>query len=203
MKSKLLRLLIVSMVTMLVFSLVGLSKESSTSAKENHTFSGEDYFRGLLFGQGEVGKLISNDLDPKLVKEANSTEGKKLVNDVVKFIKKDQPQYMDELKQSIDSKDPKKLIENMTKADQLIQKYAKKNENVKYSSNKVTPSCGLYAVCVAAGYLYVVGVNAVALQTAAAVTTAVWKYVAKYSSSASNNSDLEAAAAKTLKLIHQ
>ncbi|TOG05114.1 Killing factor SdpC, partial [Vibrio parahaemolyticus] len=80
-------------------------------------FSGEDYFRGLLFGQGEVGKLISNDLDPKLVKEANSTEGKKLVNDVVKFIKKDQPQYMDELKQSIDSKDPKKLIENMTKAD--------------------------------------------------------------------------------------
>ncbi|MBD5026254.1 Killing factor SdpC, partial [Xanthomonas citri pv. citri] len=32
---------------------------------------------------------------------------------------------------------------------------------------------------------------------------AVWKYVAKYSSSASNNSDLEAAAAKTLKLIHQ
>ncbi len=110
---------------------------------------------------------------------------------------------MDELKQSIDSKDPKKLIENMTKADQLIQKYAKKNENVKYSSNKVTPSCGLYAVCVAAGYLYVVGVNAVALQTAAAVTTAVWKYVAKYSSSASNNSDLEAAAAKTLKLIHQ
>lgn len=76
------------MVSILVFSLVGFSNESSTTAKENNTFTGEDYFRGLLFGQGEVGKLISSDLDPKLVKEANSTEGKKLVNDVVKFIKK-------------------------------------------------------------------------------------------------------------------
>lgn len=86
----------------------------------------------------------------------------------------------------------------------LTIKSTQKNKALLFlASNKVTPSCGLYAVCVAAGYLYVVGVNAVALQTAAAVTTAVWKYVAKYSSSASNNSDLEAAAAKTLKLIHQ
>ncbi|MBD8027523.1 sporulation delaying protein family toxin [Ureibacillus sp. Re31] len=172
-------------------------------------YSGEEYFKGLMFGQGEVGEIISSQIsDDELTKKAKSKEGEKAAAAIVEYIEEVDPTYFDELKSSIENKDPNKLVETLAEGEKLIVSYAEDSGNkteVLTEEDVVTPqACGptvCVLVVVAGVYLYVGGVQGVVLQTGAAITTGIWKYVAYTSSSVQQAYAIEQAAVETLDML--
>lgn len=191
---------------LMITILVPASFAKTTSYSSATALTGEEYFRGLMFGQGEVGKIVSSQLqDKELTKKANSEEGEKAISAIVEYIKEEDPTYFDELKNSIEKQDPKKLVNTLAKGEELIVSFGEKSQTEVLTKEDVAPNaCGptvCVLVVVAGVYLYVGGVNAVVLQTGAAVTTGVWKYVAYTSNSTPQPYALEAAAVETLDLL--
>lgn len=197
------------LVAVLILAAVVVSPEKSSKveAQSSREFSGEEYFAGLMFGHGEVGELVSSQIEDKsIISQANTPQGKETISDIETFIKKEDSTYFNELETSIENNDPKKLVDNMIRGEELLASYAEQSEDAKLESSEGefnTAACGVVAGCVVAvgGYMYIVLVNGAAVQTAAAITTAVWLKVAKYSSSA-KSSHVETAAVETLKLLN-
>lgn len=111
-------------------------------------------------------------------------------------------------KSSIENKDPNKLVETLAEGEKLIVSYAEDSGNkteVLTEEDVVTPqACGptvCVLVVVAGVYLYVGGVQGVVLQTGAAITTGIWKYVAYTSSSVQQAYAIEQAAVETLDML--
>ncbi|PTH08611.1 hypothetical protein BU618_11620, partial [Staphylococcus capitis] len=62
------------------------------------TYSGEQLYRGIMFGQGKVGEKLPKIWEKKVRDSANNDDrNKKIINDSVSYIKKKDPKYFNNL----------------------------------------------------------------------------------------------------------
>ncbi|MBK3495579.1 hypothetical protein JFL43_12085 [Viridibacillus sp. YIM B01967] len=120
------------------------SKEISAKS----SFTGEEIYKGIIFGQGEFGKkIITNE---KEFNEMNSDESIKFANKYVDSIKSKDSSYFNNLKEVIESK-------NATASLELLQSSGKYFDSFTEQS-KVTQSGGLTSGCLVL-YCHVVLTN--------------------------------------------
>ncbi|MDA1477340.1 sporulation delaying protein family toxin [Bacillus changyiensis] len=173
----------------------GLSSANliTTKAKvnENHTnYSGEELFKGLFLGQGEVAKRIP-ELPEK--KEINTKEAKDFGNELTEMIKKKDEKYFDELKESVYANNPKKISNMLEKGANLITSVIPEMDgyNIKKKPNpdEATGQCvvwtlGVVVVYYAGAAVQVAGVAAYVLEAGVYLTTATVQ--TQYTASASD-----------------
>lgn len=141
-------------ITLLLFATfsgyLSTSKIVHASDKE---YSGEEYFKGIVFGQGEVGELLTklhSQKELETVKALSKDESFQTgVNDIVEYIKKNEPNLFEDLKYSIENQDPNELTKILDKTESLLYKYFEKisneNEHLEISPNACTPLvCGAF-----------------------------------------------------------
>jgi SdpC family antimicrobial peptide len=113
---------------------------NSASAEKVKKYSGEQIFRGFVFGQGEVAKKIPEIFDQKTIKKLNSPEAIKGVNEMLQVIKKEDPSYFQDLQNAVYSKNPQK-VEDLLKKGGAIIKSSMNITDVK-SRQVVQPAAG-------------------------------------------------------------
>lgn len=136
---------------------------------EAATYSGEDLYRGIMFGQGEVAKKLPKIWDKDTLTKADmNSKSKKIIDGTVKYIKENDSNYFDELKKSLNSGDENALSESLQKGGTYFGEYVEKNDLVK-KANKEAESgfeCAVYP------YYAVAAFGAAVVATHAAAVTA-------------------------------
>lgn len=207
-KSKSLKVFL-SIVVTLAFSLSFFNIENNILAKNSTEYSGEELYKGIVFGQDEIGKkLVSNDEE---YKKMNAPKTKEFVNDFTEYIKGKDSSYFSNLKKAVNSNDPKKTLDLLQSSGKYFDQYLKKVNAENEPKDGVTRECGVAAVCVAAVaaglYNYVVAVQAGAVvQVGVAVwalKTASVNNLNESSNSLNQSSNPEREVANVLKLINE
>ena len=170
-KSKVLKVSL-SFILVLSFTLSFFNKNNIQSST-NPKYSGEELYKGIVFGQGEIGKkLVSNKAE---YKKMNSPETKDFLNGLTQYIKEHDSSYFSKLKNAIDNNDPNKSLKLLQSSGKYFDQYLEKTKGSKADQRGVSSRCGAVAVCVAA---VVAGVYnyAVAVQAGAVIQVgyAVW-----------------------------
>ena len=138
---------IISFLTTVVVSLTSIALFYDKNHEvEATSFNGEDLYRGIIFGQGKVAEKLPDIWSKEFREEAKNERNTKIINDTVKYIKKNNPKYFDELKKAIDLGDEKKITAALDKGGQLFGNYAE---------SAVTHAAAVTAGGVAVAYLAV------------------------------------------------
>ncbi|MCE5040786.1 sporulation delaying protein family toxin [Mammaliicoccus sciuri] len=193
------------MVLTLIFSLVlfnGNIAQNSVLADDKGGYTGEEYFLGIVFGQGEVGKKLSSLYKQEDLEFTQSEEFQIFINDFLDYIKVEDPAYFDDLKESVENNNPQALTENLEKTQHHFADFAELNiTQAENSEGEIEPyACGPTA-CVAVLALAVHNV-AVLSQVSAAASVSVLALAVKTAAgvnSADSISNNEHAAALILK----
>ncbi|MBY8911293.1 sporulation delaying protein family toxin [Bacillus sp. YC2] len=111
------------MVFVLMVALVG----PQVSAKTNPSvsYSGEEIFSGIFFGQGEVAKLLPEVWDSKAVQKIDQDELKQVSDQVIADIKNASPAYFKELKTAVYSGDYEQVNSIIEKGSAIMAKVLK------------------------------------------------------------------------------
>ncbi|ANN35632.1 hypothetical protein CN936_09570 [Bacillus cereus] len=106
------KILVVFTVTTMIFTLLmAFQRSSFVNAQVKMNFTGEEFYKGIIFGQGNVAKLLPEMWNEKTMKKVNSKEALELTDNITKEMKSINPAYFNELKQAINSKDFVKINE--------------------------------------------------------------------------------------------
>ncbi|MFF2908247.1 sporulation delaying protein family toxin [Paenibacillus sp. NPDC057934] len=145
----------------LVFGLVFMNT-STTEAQANKNFtnfSGEELFRGLFLGQGEVVEYIP-ELPSK--KEINTEENIKFANDITEKVNNADDQYFNELREAVYSNNPKVISDSLEKGATLITSELTKMEEYVVTSemapDEATGLCVVWLVVAGAVFVFYAGV---------------------------------------------
>lgn len=168
------KIFIVFLSTVLVVSslIMFFDRSEVVYAKKDSGYSGEELYKGIVFGQDEIGrKLVSNDDE---YKRMNSPETKKFLNGLVEYIKSKDSVYFSNLKIAVENNDPNETLKLLQSSGKYFDEYLNKLGSDAKTQEGPGFRCGFAAVCVAAVvagvYNYVVAVQAgVALQVGYAV----------------------------------
>ncbi|MGG0219815.1 sporulation delaying protein family toxin [Bacillus mycoides] len=98
-------LVLFTAVTLLITLLMFFNKPYSVKAETKKEFTGEEIYRGVVFGQGKVAKELPQIWDVKKMQIANSKENTEVVNKIIMEIKAKDSIYFKRLEQSIKTKD--------------------------------------------------------------------------------------------------
>ncbi|MHB7940890.1 sporulation delaying protein family toxin [Staphylococcus capitis] len=188
----------------IAFSLSFFNTENNATAKGNSKYSGEELYKGIVFGQDEIGrKLVSNNEE---YTKMNSPETKEFLNGLTKYIKQKDSSYFSNLKNAVDNNDPNKTLKLLQSSGKYFDQYLEKTNAENKPKDGTANRCGVAAV--AAGvYNYVVAVQAGAVVQ---VGYAVWALKTKAVNNATRSSDSlnqsnnpEQEVAKVLKIINE
>lgn len=141
------------------------------SKKETHasTYSGEQLYRGIIFGQGKVGKMLPNIWEQDIRDQANhNSNNKKIINKTVAYIKNKDPQYFKNLELAIEKGDEKYIESQLNLGGQYFGEYVEKNDLINKSNSEAQKGFR----CVTYPYYAVAVFSAAAAVTHAAAVTA-------------------------------
>ncbi|WP_167815229.1 sporulation delaying protein family toxin [Sporolactobacillus shoreae] len=183
MKTKRISVLLLAFCLFFSFSFNSFAEAKSPTDKQNvqqknSQYSGEELFRGLVFGQGPVAKLFPDIWSSDQIKKANNSTADKVVNLVIKQLKINSPSFFSNFKNIVTSGNPYLIDQKSSEISAEVQQ-ALKDLNAKSTkstslSSAAQPDC--LWVAGAAVYMYVGGVNtaAVAINVAGAVDIVLW-----------------------------
>ncbi|WP_240491468.1 sporulation delaying protein family toxin [Bacillus nakamurai] len=111
----------------MVFALMVALVGPQVSAKTNPSvsYSGEEIFSGIFFGQGEVAKLLPEVWDSKAVQKIDQDELKQVSDQVIADIKNASPTYFKELKTAVYSGDYEQVNSMIEKGSAIMAKVLK------------------------------------------------------------------------------
>lgn len=152
---------------MLVFVLaIGTYTSVWAQSGKRKSFTGEEMFVGIVFGQGPVSELFPEIWPKNTLKETNSEEAKKWVALTVADMKQSSPAFFDEFEKAVYSKDYVAIDQAFTKGGTLLNE-AINRQGLMYQ-NADDPTVNAFA----AGVLVMVGAGvynyAAVVHTAAA-----------------------------------
>ncbi|HGE5782742.1 TPA: sporulation delaying protein family toxin [Bacillus pseudomycoides] len=98
-------LVLFTTVTLLITLLMFFNKPYSVKAETKKEFTGEEIYKGIVFGQGKVAKELPQVWDEKKMQMANSKENAEVVNKIIMEMKAKDSTYFKRLEQSIKTKD--------------------------------------------------------------------------------------------------
>ncbi|HGE5782746.1 TPA: sporulation delaying protein family toxin [Bacillus pseudomycoides] len=154
---------ILTLVTMMVTSISFFNGPSIANAQTNKKFTGEEIFRGVIFGEGQVAKSFPQIWTKELLAKSNSKEQKQVTDAIVLEMKSVDSNYFNELKNAIDTKNSLKINNAFEKGGTILDKALKNLDSKLIKKEEVQKNDGT-GRCVA---FYTVYVTAVAVQTAA------------------------------------
>lgn len=111
-------------VSLVTVNSVGVAEAKGESRGTN--FTGEELFKGLIFGQGEVAEKLPFIWNEEVLKETNKPEVQEVANAVSALIKEENPEYFSKLRKSIDSGNRVELNALLTEAGEHLDAYAEK-----------------------------------------------------------------------------
>lgn len=155
-KSFLVKIFIVSLMLLSLFNPV----TQQTNAATQNQYSGEELYRGIIFGQGEFGKEVITDTVE--YEKMNSAESIEFVDKYIAYIKEKDPLYFKKLETTLYSKNATRSLAMLQNSGKQFDAFL---EQFEVPEPEVSPSCSIAAcgvVVVVVGYSYVVVVQAVA-----------------------------------------
>lgn len=172
-----------------MFSVTAQAQVSNGKAEASELkYSGEEIFRGVLFGQGEVAELFPELWNEELLKATSTEEAYKAVDNIIAGVKEYDKNYFKKLENAFKKKDAVKIDQAFKLGTSYVQKYVEENKlTVK---NEVTPYmcgptvCGL--VLISYGAVYHVG----AVVSVGAFYLTVWAEVSTYGPDSLTQPDL-------------
>ncbi|HCX9014047.1 MULTISPECIES: sporulation delaying protein family toxin [Staphylococcus] len=207
-KSKFFKIFLSIAIT-IAFSLSFFNTENNALAKGSSKYSGEELYKGIVFGQDEIGKkLVSNNEE---YTKMNSPETKKFLNGLTEYINQKDSSYFSNLKNAVDNNDPNKTLKLLQSSGKYFDQYLEKTNAENKPKDGTANRCGVAAVCVAAVAAGVYN-YAVAVQAGAVVQVgyAVWALKTKTVNNATRSTDSlnqsnnpEQEVAKVLKIINE
>jgi len=120
-------------------------KKINKSEERANRYSGEQLFKGLLFGQGPVSKLFPEIWTPEVLEKVNTKENIKSTGFIVKEMNKIDPSFFDSFKEKITSGNQLKIDEAMSEGAELFQKVLEKY-NAEKKENLTDTAAGLCMV---------------------------------------------------------
>ncbi|MFE4880104.1 sporulation delaying protein family toxin [Bacillus mycoides] len=114
-------LLLFTAVTLLITVLVFFNRPYGVKAETKKDFTGEEIYKGVVFGQGPVTKIIPQVWDDKEIEMANSKESKKIVNTIIKEMKTKDSTYFKRFEQSIKTKDLAVIKQEVENGSKLLK----------------------------------------------------------------------------------
>lgn len=175
---------IISITLLLFATFSGSLSTSKIVYASDKEYSGEEYFKGIVFGLGEVGEILTELHSPKeleTLKEAyKDEEFQTAVNEIVEYVKENEPNLFEDLKKSIENQDPNELTKILDKTESILDEYIEKifneNEDLDIQPNACTLLvCGAFIALVAVVHLGVlvtqVSGGFIAIGTKVVVTT--------------------------------
>lgn len=175
---------------MLVFSFGTAGTAFANGTERTQKYSGEDIFKGMVFGVGELGGKLP--VDSKITNEIdNDTKTLEVIEEILNEIKKLEPNYFNELQDAAYSKNPVKVDQMIDHGGILFEKAL---DNLGYlASAKQDPDvaaavAGWLVMVGAAAYNYagVVHTALAGVNAAAYLNLAVYQYVYLWGDSASS-----------------
>lgn len=103
-------------------------KSTSEESMDTSKFSDEEFFKGVFFGEGEIGKKIPefDRIKKQFGINSFSSEQQKAVADIQKnvcsIIKKEKPKFFADFREKVETRDQKKIKEALGEASQITQK---------------------------------------------------------------------------------
>lgn len=167
-------LMIVAILIAMVFS---TSSVSAAGGKKVQQYGGEEIYRGLVFGQGEVAKLFPEIWTKDLLKEARKKEAVEFSNQLIADMKVADSTYFNELKDAVYSGDHLKIQASLDKGGKLLSEQIEKKSETLQTENASAAGTGS-AACVLYVAYAAAAVSAVAGLTHAVVVTAAGGAVA-------------------------
>lgn len=182
MKRQLKKIVAVLSILTIVISLLNVKNVDIVEAKSITNFTGEELFKGIIFGQGEVANELPFMWTEDVLKETNSPEAKEVVDDVIAMINKVNPDYFSELKKAIDSENRVALNSLINETGQYLDEYAKQMDLENPDQEALNSAQGRSIIAAVGAIVYLGGaVTTVLLVThAVALTAGVAKYGWKY-----------------------
>ncbi|MBT2200794.1 hypothetical protein KLI54_21290 [Bacillus thuringiensis] len=93
-------MVIILLATLLLF----FNRSNSVNAAGNKDFSGEELYKGIIFGQGEVANLFPEVWNEEKTSNVNNKESLKITTMIVNEMKLSDPFYFINLKKAVNSK---------------------------------------------------------------------------------------------------
>ncbi|MEB4596018.1 sporulation delaying protein family toxin [Bacillus amyloliquefaciens] len=134
------------LVFVLMVALVG--PHAAAKTEPSVSYSGEDIFSGIFFGQGEVAKLLPEVWDTKAVKKIDQDELKQVSDQVIADIKKSSRDYFKELKAAVYSGDYEKVNSVIDQGSQIMAKVLKEEFDKKSMDKGKSTAIGQCATAV-------------------------------------------------------
>lgn len=157
------------LVFVLMVALVG--PHATAKTKPAVSYSGEDIFSGIFFGQGEVAKLLPEVWDTKAVKKINQDELKQVSDQVMADIKKSSPDYFKKLKAAVYSGDYEKVNSVIDQGSQIMAKVLKEEFDKKSMDKGKSTAIGQCATAVWVFLNAAAAIETIALAVAAIILT--------------------------------
>lgn len=175
---------LVSVFVAILLLLTNITAYAGAEGKTNQDkYDGETIFRGILFGQNDVAKLFPEIWTDEKLENAENSEVREFVNNVVESIKTNDPNYFDKLEEAVYSGNHLAINKAFDKGANLLYNVFKENEvpmMTEEMKDTATGKC-VAAVVVAINYgafvnaagAFTVWAGAVA-KTAVAVQDSLW-----------------------------
>lgn len=187
-------LIAICLTVVLVFGITPSVLAQGQLQKINH-FTGEDIFKGLVFGQGEVAKIFPEVWSKDMLKQANEEENQKLVTKVLDEMKKIDGSFFIQLENAVKSSNYISVDRALSTGGELLLKAIQALELDLKESDPITGTCvAVFVVLTAAIFVsYVGAVHTAAIDIQVYAAVAYWTEVAaaKSKSSANGTSQLE------------
>lgn len=164
---------LVSVFVAILLLLTNITAYAGAEGKTNQDkYDGETIFRGILFGQNDVAKLFPEIWTDEKLENAENSEVREFVNNVVESIKTNDPNYFDELEEAVYSGNHLAIHKAFDKGANLLYNAFKENEVPMMTEEMKDTAIGKCLVVVNLGAV-VNAAAAVTVYAGAAVQTAV------------------------------
>ncbi|PDY26984.1 hypothetical protein [Bacillus thuringiensis] len=97
-------------------------KNNVYAAENSIKYSKEDIFRGVFFGVGKFGGEIYNDSQMTTIDNEKEMKFTRIADDITEYVKKENPDYLEELSAAIYDKNPNKIDEQLQKGGEILYK---------------------------------------------------------------------------------
>ncbi|ETT84691.1 sporulation delaying protein family toxin [Bacillus mycoides] len=127
-------LTLVTVIMLLVTLLVFFNRSNSVNAEVNKDYSGEELYKGIVFGQGKVAKLFPQVWDEEKIRNVNSKESLELTTKLINEMKLSDPFYFNNLKKAVNSKEPLEISQAFENGSYLLNQAIDKLKLDNYNS---------------------------------------------------------------------
>ncbi|PDY26985.1 hypothetical protein [Bacillus thuringiensis] len=122
-----------------VFSLDSFNIKPVAAAEKKQQpqkYSGEEIFKGVIWGQGKLAKNFADMWDPKTLELMSSKESQESINSLINQLKEQDPEYFIRIEKAVQQKNLKKVDKLLEEGSTALLKIAEKKGELTGDANQ-------------------------------------------------------------------